>query len=168
MMIDVDENWREDVRLVVAHTRNENYLVYCEDSNPNHLIWRQRMAAKAEKYRGLPEPAPIDKDKIALNHIVRNSYKPPDHQYPSLLVQAGNAVQAAAKTAVAAVRGEPVFVSEEVLNDRLDICYSCDYWDANWKRCALCGCSTYAKTRLATEACPAGKWPAVSPETPGA
>jgi hypothetical protein len=28
-------------------------------------------------------------------------------------------------------------------------------------RCALCGCVLRAKTAVASEACPAGKWPAV-------
>ena len=36
-------------------------------------------------------------------------------------------------------------------------CEACDRWDHG--RCNQCGCFTFAKTRLKSEACPLGKWP---------
>lgn len=49
-------------------------------------------------------------------------------------------------------------VTEETLNKRLEICGKCEFWDANGfagtGRCQKCGCSTQAKLRLATSACP--------------
>ena len=53
-------------------------------------------------------------------------------------------------------------VEPEVLEQRLNICKSCDLWDPtaflNTGRCKKCGCSTQAKLRMATEKCPIGKW----------
>jgi hypothetical protein len=54
----------------------------------------------------------------------------------------------------------------EILADREATCRACPEWDAsalnNTGRCRKCGCSTWAKLRMATEACPIGKWKAVS------
>jgi hypothetical protein len=50
----------------------------------------------------------------------------------------------------------------EQLQQRLDICKLCPEWDGNALagsgRCNVCGCSTQAKLRLATEKCPIDKW----------
>ena len=54
---------------------------------------------------------------------------------------------------------------ECILQERLNLCKECDYWDVNGfkktGRCQKCGCSTWAKLRMATERCPIGKWEAV-------
>jgi hypothetical protein len=51
---------------------------------------------------------------------------------------------------------------KESYDERLGICKSCDFWDptafADTGKCKLCGCSTVAKLRMATEKCPIGKW----------
>ena len=53
----------------------------------------------------------------------------------------------------------------ESLATREATCRSCPEWDAtalnNTGRCRKCGCSTWAKLRMATEKCPIGKWEAV-------
>jgi len=53
----------------------------------------------------------------------------------------------------------------EVLATREATCRACPEWDAaalnSTGRCRKCGCSTWAKLRMATEACPLGKWEAV-------
>ena len=53
----------------------------------------------------------------------------------------------------------------EALATRQDICRACPEWDAtalnSTGRCRKCGCSTWAKLRMATEKCPIGKWEAV-------
>lgn len=59
----------------------------------------------------------------------------------------------------------------EILAEREDTCRACPEWDAQalnaTGRCRKCGCSTWAKLRMATERCPLGKWEAVEskPET---
>jgi predicted Zn-ribbon and HTH transcriptional regulator len=58
----------------------------------------------------------------------------------------------------------------EALAAREATCRACPEWDAEalnaTGRCRKCGCSTWAKLRMATERCPLGKWEAVErPET---
>ena len=54
----------------------------------------------------------------------------------------------------------------DILATREATCRACPEWDAaalnNTGRCRKCGCSTWAKLRMATEACPIGKWLAIS------
>jgi hypothetical protein len=56
-------------------------------------------------------------------------------------------------------------VSTEILSAREATCRACPEWDAQalnaTGRCRKCGCSTWAKLRMATERCPLGKWGAV-------
>ena len=51
---------------------------------------------------------------------------------------------------------------EDTLKSRTEVCHSCEFWNAqafnNTGRCMKCGCSTWAKLRMATEKCPIGKW----------
>lgn len=53
-------------------------------------------------------------------------------------------------------------VSAEQLDARLRECKRCEYWNpealSGTGRCKICGCSTQAKLRLATEKCPLDKW----------
>ncbi|MFZ9964799.1 MAG: hypothetical protein ACO3GO_06280 [Terrimicrobiaceae bacterium] len=56
----------------------------------------------------------------------------------------------------------------DILAEREAICRACPEWDAaalnSTGRCRKCGCSTWAKLRMATERCPLGKWePASQP-----
>jgi hypothetical protein len=55
----------------------------------------------------------------------------------------------------------------EILAAREATCRACPEWDAQalnaTGRCRKCGCSTWAKLRMAPESCPLGKWNAVPP-----
>lgn len=55
-------------------------------------------------------------------------------------------------------------IPPEALVTRESICRACPEWDPaalnNTGRCRKCGCSTWAKLRMATERCPLGKWEA--------
>ena len=55
-------------------------------------------------------------------------------------------------------------VAPKVLSEREATCRACEWWDAaalkGTGRCRKCGCSTWAKLRMATERCPIGKWEA--------
>lgn len=57
-------------------------------------------------------------------------------------------------------------VSQEEFDRRLATCKSCEFWDgramAGTGKCKKCGCSTQAKLRLSTAACPENKWSAVA------
>ena len=54
----------------------------------------------------------------------------------------------------------------EILAAREATCRACQEWDAAalnaTGRCRKCGCSTWAKIRMATERCPLGKWEVIS------
>lgn len=60
------------------------------------------------------------------------------------------------------VSGGLKFVSDEEFERRKTVCAGCEFWNAEafqgTGRCIKCGCSTWAKLRMATEACPIGKW----------
>jgi hypothetical protein len=55
----------------------------------------------------------------------------------------------------------------DILAARESTCRACTEWDAaalnSTGRCRKCGCSTWAKIRMATERCPIGKWEAAEP-----
>ena len=55
----------------------------------------------------------------------------------------------------------------EILAEREATCRACPEWDAAalnaTGRCRKCGCSTWAKLRMATERCPLGKWESLTP-----
>lgn len=67
-----------------------------------------------------------------------------------------------------ALAGFPI-TEKNKFNNRLEICKSCEFWNSesfnNTGGCKKCGCSTWAKLRMATERCPIGKWEAVSTES---
>ena len=53
--------------------------------------------------------------------------------------------------------------SEDVVNDRKNVCLSCKYIknpkpDLKGSKCKLCGCLIRAKTALRQETCPKNKW----------
>lgn len=128
-------DWREALELVVAHTRHEPYRANCAEEHPQHALWRARMVARAEALAGKPVP-----------------------EYPPLAKQAANAVAAAGRVVAAVARGAPVRVAPEEAARRLEICRSCDRYDAAQGRCRACGCLCAPKASLTTEVCPLSKW----------
>jgi hypothetical protein len=60
--------------------------------------------------------------------------------------------------------------TEDQVNYRLEICKSCEFWNASGfartGSCKKCGCSTQAKLRMATSKCPIDKWGAIALEKP--
>lgn len=52
-------------------------------------------------------------------------------------------------------------VSDEVKQERLDICKSCPFFMKISHQCRKCGCIMDAKTSLPHAFCPEGKWDAV-------
>ena len=70
-----------------------------------------------------------------------------------------NAAGAAGRVVSALVNGEDVLVLAETAQARMALCLGCEHlWAPNVLQCKLCGCWVKAKTKLATEKCPAGKW----------
>ena len=55
-------------------------------------------------------------------------------------------------------KGKPIFVSELVQQNRLNICKSCNKYNEQTTQCQLCGCFMSAKTKLIHGKCPIDKW----------
>jgi hypothetical protein len=51
--------------------------------------------------------------------------------------------------------------NEEQIQNRLNVCSSCEFMSEN--RCLKCGCFIKAKARLATSKCPIDKWQSLTP-----
>lgn len=94
--------------------------------------------------------------RLALPDAV--DYRPKEPEYPSLIQQAKNAIQAVGSAVSSVIHNESVSVSQEEQDRRLDICHSCEFWDAKQERCSKCGCFGQWKTWLASQKCPVGKW----------
>jgi len=56
----------------------------------------------------------------------------------------------------------PTMVSENIRDDRLNICNSCEHSMKSINVCSKCGCFLPAKTKLARSGCPIGKWHAIA------
>lgn len=77
---------------------------------------------------------------------------------PPMREQIMNASKAAVRVLGAAVTGGKIMATEEVVKARQEICSKCEFWIEDRKRCTVCGCRTDLKLKMATEACPKGKW----------
>lgn len=49
-------------------------------------------------------------------------------------------------------------VDQQVKQQRMNICKTCDCFVAKYKTCKLCGCYMPAKTTFASTECPKGLW----------
>ena len=54
-------------------------------------------------------------------------------------------------------QGNPI-ASPVSVESRLEICKTCENFDANSTSCKLCGCNMNLKTRLQSAHCPINKW----------
>jgi hypothetical protein len=85
---------------------------------------------------------------------------------PSLREQFEAAAQATGRFARSGFQTPP----PDILANREATCRACPEWDAaalkGTGRCRKCGCSTWAKLRMATERCPLGKWGAFDTTPP--
>jgi hypothetical protein len=79
--------------------------------------------------------------------------------YPGVFTMAKNFGSSMVKWAKS---GFQTVDEESIFNARLEICKACPEWDSKalsgTGRCKICGCSTKAKLRLATESCPKNLW----------
>lgn len=50
------------------------------------------------------------------------------------------------------------FASQDLAQERYEICKSCEYFNVVSKTCKKCGCFMVAKTKLLNTSCPMNKW----------
>jgi hypothetical protein len=78
--------------------------------------------------------------------------------YPSLVEQGKNLMNFASK--IAQNKG-PLFVSDEIKQQRMNICKECDEYDETQIRCKKCGCFLLQKASFSLDSCPLNKWSSV-------
>ena len=151
-------NWQEAIETVIAKTKHERLRELCDDAHPDHALHRRRVIAKAT---GKPaEPAEQDACGQTVFHGIeadgmvrtRTSGDKQVQAFPSVTIQAGNAIAAIGRAANAALHGQQVLVDTETKAARLARCNSCRHLKD--QRCVLCGCFVDAKAAVATEECP--------------
>lgn len=54
--------------------------------------------------------------------------------------------------------GKNILASETVVEERLQQCESCLFFDPEFRQCNKCSCFVDVKSQLATETCPEGRW----------
>lgn len=79
-------------------------------------------------------------------------------QMPSVGSMAKNVVQSVVQNVQSVAAGNTLRITDQEANDRLNICKTCDFFNANQTRCNKCGCFMAIKTYLKAEKCPLGKW----------
>ena len=72
-----------------------------------------------------------------------------------------NAAKAVKRVVIAKAKGESVMLDEQTVTLRLKACEGCPHL-SKARRCLKCNCFVDLKAALATESCPAGKWPITS------
>jgi len=79
-------------------------------------------------------------------------------QYPSFWEQMNNFKQFAEQVGQKAAEGNGVFVSEEKLSEREELCNNCSQFNKESKRCYMCGCYMAVKWKFNASSCPVGMW----------
>ncbi|MEO1428399.1 MAG: DUF6171 family protein [Cyanobacteria bacterium J06633_8] len=78
--------------------------------------------------------------------------------YPSNSKMLRNLFSEAYKTAKQGLCGDRVLAPKSKVEERLEICSSCEKYNSEAKRCTLCGCFMLVKANIETSECPDGKW----------
>lgn len=79
-------------------------------------------------------------------------------EYPSLIQQGKNLAEFSFELIKNALETGALHVSEEVKNQRLEICRACDKYDPDQIRCTECGCFLEHKAEFSLDSCPLEKW----------
>jgi hypothetical protein len=123
----------------------EEEILRCGSIDGSHIIlsWNNYLRIKKQY---------ATTDEISENNNVQKNDPPPAKEMAkSAMTSLSRWLLNGAKT-----------VDDTTLETRLNACHSCEFWNssgfAGSGRCMKCGCSTWAKLRMATEKCPIGKW----------
>ena len=79
-------------------------------------------------------------------------------EYPSVPEMGANLAKFAFDLIKKSMKGDALMVSNEVAEERMEICKSCEYYDAEQLRCRHCGCFLEHKVKWALDSCPIEKW----------
>ena len=79
-------------------------------------------------------------------------------QGPSIDEKTKNFLRSTTDVIQSLLRGEQLFCTEEIREERKEICNSCDRKDTNNNTCLECGCQISMKIPFAVSECPLQKW----------
>lgn len=79
-------------------------------------------------------------------------------EYPSLFEQGKNLAEFSFELVKNALNTGALLVSDEVQNQRMEVCRSCEKYDETQNRCKECGCFLEHKTKFSLDSCPLDKW----------
>jgi hypothetical protein len=79
-------------------------------------------------------------------------------QYPSLPEQGANLSKFVFEILKKSMKGDALMVSQEIADQRMEICKTCEYYDEEQVRCRHCGCYLGNKVKWALDGCPIEKW----------
>lgn len=83
---------------------------------------------------------------------------PSPANYPSKPKMLQSLFSEAYKTAKQGLCGDRILAENSKVEERLEICSGCEKYNAEAKRCTLCGCFMLVKANIETSECPDGKW----------
>jgi hypothetical protein len=81
-----------------------------------------------------------------------------EKNYPSLVQQGKNLAEFSFELIKNALATGALHVSDEVKNQRLEICRKCEKYDSEQVRCIECGCFLEYKAQFSLDSCPLEKW----------
>lgn len=120
------------------------------------LYWQNRLLKNNKKDIFLYKQT-LKKFKKAKKEAAKKAEEK-KQEYPS----AKEMVSSASNSIVKWINSGLRLASKEEIEKRRRICITCPFWDSMalnaTGRCKKCGCSTWAKIKLATESCPEKKW----------
>lgn len=79
-------------------------------------------------------------------------------EFPSFSDQAQNLTKLIQDVILDAVKGNQIFSSDEIQQQRMTVCKVCEYYHEEQVRCKECGCFLEDKTSYSAAVCPVGKW----------
>jgi len=155
--------WRQRGFFKISDERLISYWEKRINANPDDMAMACEIVENFVR-----NPNKLEKQIINLNKLekkpIDNSIKPAHQvdvaeiQYPSAKRMVGNLAQSMTQW----VKNGFKLTPEDKLQERLEICKGCEFWDkealGGTGRCKKCGCSTQAKLRLSHEKCPIDKW----------
>ena len=77
---------------------------------------------------------------------------------PGKLEMAKNLAKSASNITKAAIAGEGLVASVDLVSERMNICKACPWFVSKGQRCAKCGCVVPMKAYFSKEKCPVGRW----------
>jgi Family of unknown function (DUF6171) len=78
--------------------------------------------------------------------------------YPIHSEMLKNLLLEAYKTARQGLCGERILADKTTVESRLEICSTCEKFNAEDNRCTICGCFMLIKANIEASHCPDGKW----------